>query len=311
MRETHRDAGCGHRSLRFRSWCCTSRMSRLFHSPVHVSAPVTHPCACLSGPLSSVSARRAGTCEGERECERSRGVLGGGFGGVAGAEKSAGDTTPCLKSTERLLLRGLVALLGAMKAETRGLCGCVGVRRVAYGCARDFGCLNGAEGGERRTGAGGGSTGEVRWVRMARRGAMSSAGTFSPRVRLSFASRLRRVSVAVGVEGVWGVVGVKGNAEAEGGAKVAVLSVAAVSGVMGWTRGSEGGSGTAFKRRTRGVGRGARLPLLLDFSRTWRAKDLGVGRVGREWVDMADSSLSRLERERAREDAEELAEDEA
>lgn len=27
---------------RARSWCCTSRMSLRFHSPVHVPAPVTH-----------------------------------------------------------------------------------------------------------------------------------------------------------------------------------------------------------------------------------------------------------------------------
>ena len=55
------------------------------------------------------------------------------------------------------------------------------------------------------------------------------------------------------------------------------------------------------------------MPLLLDFSRTWRAKDLGVGRLGREWVDMpdSDSELSRLPRGRARELTEEEAEEEA
>jgi len=65
-------------------------------------------------------------------------------------------------------------------------------------------------------------------------GKTRSNGMFSPRVRLSLAMRLRRVSVAVGGTGVVGVMG-------------------AVDGVAG-RRGSDKAIGTALRRRTSGRG---------------------------------------------------------
>ena len=49
----------------------------------------------------------------------------------------------------------------------------------------------------------------------------------------------------------------------------------------------------------------------LDFSRTWREKDLGVGRLDAECAEASDWLESRLERGRARELTDEFAEDEA
>lgn len=60
---------------------------------------------------------------------------------------------------------------------------------------------------------------------------MSSAGTFSPSVRFSFASRFRRVSVAVGVTGV---VGVTGSMPPERDADCAKVRVEEVSGVYSY-----------------------------------------------------------------------------
>lgn len=94
----------------------------------------------------------------------------------------------------------------------------------------------GAGGGEVSTGAGGGSIGDESCVRgVERNGEISSRGTFSPSVRLSFASRFRRVSAAVGVEGVRGVVGVSGRVRwvDVGGARVAALDGTGVLGDVG------------------------------------------------------------------------------
>ncbi|PIL26892.1 hypothetical protein GSI_10030 [Ganoderma sinense ZZ0214-1] len=147
----------------------------------------------------------------------------------------------------------------------------------------------------------------------------SSAGTFSPSVRLSFARRFLRVSVTVtvGVAGLPGVVGVTGIVGVRLplplplppllllllllllGAREAFLGVGVVREPGTARRGSEGGSATALRRRTSGVGRGARLrvpapePEPLDFSRTWRANDLGVGR---DWVDASEALESVLAR---------------
>ena len=74
------------------------------------------------------------------------------------------------------------------------------------------------------------------------RGMTSSAGTFSPSVRFSFARRLRRVSVAVGVAGVRGVVGVTGRLAGRGAARRAGQRVAPVSG-GGGARGGRGAAG--------------------------------------------------------------------
>ena len=147
--------------------------------------------------------------------------------------------------------------------------------------------------GARACAADGPSRGDARREEAARGAGMtSSAGTFSPRVRLSFASRFLLVSVTVGVAGVPGVVGVTGIGvrlplPLRDPEPALLVSVAAESG--GERRGSDGGRATAFKRRTRGVGRGARLLLLLppplDFSRTWRAKVRGVGR---DWMDASE-----------------------
>ena len=157
------------------------------------------------------------------------------------------------------------------------------------------------------------SNGDARREYVARGvGMTSSAGTFSPRVRFSFASRFLRVSVTVGVAGVPGVVGVTGIGvrfplPLFGARPVVLLSVTPEEGGVA-RRGSDGGSATAFRRKTRGVGRGARLLLLLDFSRTWRAKDLGVGR---DWVDASELLESVLDRGRASDAADELADEDA
>ena len=66
-----------------------------------------------------------------------------------------------------------------------------------------------------------------------------------------------------------------------------------------------------MSRRTRGVGRGVRLPLDLERSRTCREKDLGVGRLDVECAEEEESVESRLERGSASELTDELAEDEA
>ena len=166
------------------------------------------------------------------------------------------------------------------------------------------------------------SSGDARREYVARGvGMTSSAGTFSPRVRFSFARRLRRVSVTVGVAGVPGVVGVTGIGvrfplppplplPLFGARPVVVVVCLSVTPELGGVarRGSDGGSATALRRKTRGVGRGARLPLLLDFSRTWRAKDLGVGR---DCVDASDLLESVLDRGRASDAADELADEDA
>lgn len=133
---------------------------------------------------------------------------------------------------------------------------------------------------------------------------MSSAGTFSPSVRFSFASRFRRVSVAVGVTGV---VGVTGSMPPERDSDCAKVRVEEVSGVMGHcTRGSDGGKATALRRRTSGVGRGACLPLERDFSRTCRVKDFGAGRLAEDSTEVTESRLVRGRKsEEAEEDASE------
>lgn len=91
-------------------------------------------------------------------------------------------------------------------------------------------------------------------------GKTRSNGIFSPKVCLSFAILLRRVSVAGGGTGVVGVTGID--------------MPVAVDGVGGSARmrRSEGGMGTAFRRRTSGLGS--------SFERLGFAEyDLGSGRV--------------------------------
>ena len=62
------------RSLSVLSWCCTSRMSRRFHSPVHVVFSVTHTRddRLLSPARASISisvSDRSGLCVRELDCE--------------------------------------------------------------------------------------------------------------------------------------------------------------------------------------------------------------------------------------------------
>jgi len=103
----------------------------------------------------------------------------------------------------------------------------------------------------------------------------SSAGIFSPKVRVSFAIFFRRISASVRKTGVVGV----GMFEIELRRKAEAL---AVVGEVGTTRGSVVGTTTGFKRRTRGRGTSAeRRPF---------EKDLGLG--SRSIVDGVSESAS-------------------
>lgn len=233
---------CGHLSLR--SCCCTSRMSRRFHSPRQFDVPVT--------------------------------------------QRGDEDDTPTLKSTETLRLRAARRLVGEGGCELGEVAGVVCKESGGVGSLLDrAGCAGCVSAGE--------VMGESTVLRIVLKGKTSSGGTFSPKVRWSFARRFRRVSVTVAT-GEAGVSGVLGSDV------VLVESKLADSGVRGtWTRGSEGGSGTALRRRTRGVGRGALRLLLALYSRLCVAKDFGGGKKG--------AGVGADARELARDVADELAEE--